>query len=183
MQMLDSSGRIASAGLLYVSPSQINFLVPENLAPGSATLTLSLPGRPPVQAPVELRPAAPGLFTMNGLKLAAGVMVIRNTEGQLSQQDLFDCSSGICRERTILLPSNLQQAVLVLYGSGFKNAGNLAVARVNDIPASILYAGPQGQFPGLDQLNIAWLPQWKGRFDLILNAGSSSSNAVELSVE
>ncbi len=183
MQFRDASGRIASAGLLYVSPTQINFVIPDNLSAGAATLTINLAGRPPVQTPVDLRSSAPGLFTMNGVRLAAGVMVIRNTEGETSQQDLFDCSSGLCRERTIRLPGNLEQAVLVLYGSGFRNIGNLAAAQVNNTPASILYSGPQGQFPGLDQLNLLWLPQWKGRFNLILNAGSISSNAVELSVE
>ncbi len=183
LQLRDSSGRIASAGLLYVSATQINFLVPDNLSAGAATLTINLAGRPPIQTSVDLRASAPGLFTMNGIRLAAGVMVIRNTEGETSQQDLFDCSSGLCRERTIRLPGNLEAAVLVLYGTGFKNIGNLAAAQVNTSPASILYAGPQGQFPGLDQLNILWLPQWRGRFNLILSAGSSSSNTVELSIE
>lgn len=183
MQLLDAAGRLQSCRLLFVSPAQINFLLPDGLAPGLATLTVNLPGRQPAQTRLDLRQTAPGLFTMNGQRLAAGAFVLRDTAGNVSQQDLFDCSSGICRERTIRFPANLDQAVLILYGTGWRNSPSNPLVRITNNSAEVLYSGPQPEFPGLDQININWRSEWKGRFTLILESDSVRSNPLEFTIE
>lgn len=68
--VLPSTGvRILVNGLpgnpFYVSPTQINFLVPPNLLPGPATVQLVIDGLagPPIS--VQLGPAAPALFQLD----------------------------------------------------------------------------------------------------------------------
>ncbi|HBY61821.1 MAG TPA: hypothetical protein DEH78_18525, partial [Solibacterales bacterium] len=57
--------RIA-APLYYVSPTQINLLVPSSLEPGDYVLQTTLDGRAGPEVKVTLQPAAPGLFLSNG---------------------------------------------------------------------------------------------------------------------
>jgi uncharacterized protein (TIGR03437 family) len=59
------------ADLYYVSPTQINFLVPPNLLPFPATIQVTLDGLagPPVQ--VTLASAAPGLFQLDATHVIA----------------------------------------------------------------------------------------------------------------
>lgn len=58
--------------LLYVSPGQINFQLPEGVAPGGQILTIAAQGQPNVQVGFAVARNAPGLFqqTSNGLAFA-----------------------------------------------------------------------------------------------------------------
>ncbi|MBI3695753.1 MAG: metallophosphoesterase [Acidobacteria bacterium] len=56
-----------AAPLFYVSPGQINFQVPWELAgPSEASLTVTVGGMASAAQTVKLAPAAPGIFTTNG---------------------------------------------------------------------------------------------------------------------
>ena len=50
------------AGLFYVSPGQINLLVPNSLTPGSYSITVIRDGLASQSVPVDLQEVAPGLF-------------------------------------------------------------------------------------------------------------------------
>lgn len=54
--------------LFFVSPTQINFLLPDGTATGNATLTVSIAGQPNVTAPITIVQDAPGIFgqSVNG---------------------------------------------------------------------------------------------------------------------
>ena len=43
---------------------------------------------------------------------------------------------------------------LVLYGTGLRNAAAKPVCTIGGQAVDVLYAGPQGEFPGLDQVNL-----------------------------
>lgn len=53
------------ACIYFVSPGQINFLVPADLLPGPATVRVTLDGAVGPKAEVELRPAAPAFFQLD----------------------------------------------------------------------------------------------------------------------
>ena len=59
---LQLAGRLLP--LYFVSPTQINFQLPDDLQPGTQTLTVSAPGQPDVQSTVTIVQDAPGLFPM-----------------------------------------------------------------------------------------------------------------------
>jgi uncharacterized protein (TIGR03437 family) len=54
--------------LFFVSPTQINFLLPAEAPPGPGTVTVSIAGEPKVTAPITVVQDAPGIFgqTANG---------------------------------------------------------------------------------------------------------------------
>lgn len=65
LQVVDSAGAVRMAQLLYVSPAQINFLVPPGTAAGTATLTIMNGAGNPLSATVQVQTVAPALFTAN----------------------------------------------------------------------------------------------------------------------
>ena len=58
--------------LFFVSPQQINLLLPPEMAEGNQSLTVSGPGTPEVQAAFTVVRAAPGIFAqaLNGQTFA-----------------------------------------------------------------------------------------------------------------
>src|SRR5207253_305378 len=61
----DATGAQRQAPLIYVSPSQINFIVPDGTAPGAARFTVAN-GTTTSSATGSVQTVAPSLFSMNG---------------------------------------------------------------------------------------------------------------------
>jgi uncharacterized protein (TIGR03437 family) len=73
-----------------------------------------------------------------------------------------------------------------LYGTGIHGYAQKTPIRVDigDDTVYAMYAGPQGQFPGLDQVNIA-LPltlRGAGTVDVTVTVDGMTSNPVKLGV-
>lgn len=161
----DSRGTAFRAPLYFVSPGQLNFLIPSSAAAGTAQLSITTPeGTSATTQRIEIRAVAPGLFTANatGSGVAAGFANRLLSSGDIASIPLFayDEAARTFRNLPLDLGSPSEPLYLVLYGTGFRNRSSLDRVRVSlrglDIP--VLYAGPQGQFPGLDQINIGPLP-------------------------
>ena len=86
----------------------------------------------------------------------------------------------------INLGAAADQVILVLYGTGLESAGTANVqATVGGVNAPVLYAGPSGSSPGLDQVNIQ-LPAslaGKGDVNLQLIAGGIAANPVQITIQ
>jgi len=59
----DSAGASRNAGLFYVSPGQVNLVLPAGMANGPATLTLYRAGDAIYTVQANIAPVAPGIFT------------------------------------------------------------------------------------------------------------------------
>jgi uncharacterized protein (TIGR03437 family) len=76
---------------------------------------------------------------------------------------------------------------LSLFGTGIRNRtslGNVGVT-INGIGVPAQYAGPQSQFPGLDQVNVG-LPlnlRGSGETDLILTVDGQPANTVRVNIQ
>jgi len=65
LQVVDSTGASRAAQLIYVSPTQINYLVPAGTAPGTATMNIiNGTGNVP-SSTAQIQTVAPALFTAN----------------------------------------------------------------------------------------------------------------------
>ena len=187
LTITDASGRSVAAPLGYVSPGQINFSVPSGLAPGQATFTLSNAGVPSAAAGV-LWPVVPRLFTANGSGLAAASAVEINSLTPKIQTpvDVTRCDSSGCVPVNIALDAG-STVYLSLYGSGIRNRSALSdvSVTVNGIGVPLLFAGPQTQFPGLDQVNIELPSSLKGAglSNIVLTIAGQNSNPVAVSIE
>ncbi|MBK7931594.1 MAG: hypothetical protein IPJ98_30185 [Bryobacterales bacterium] len=188
----DSRGTAFRAPLYFVSPGQINFLIPSGAAAGTAQLSITTPeGTSPTAQRIEIRAVAPGLFTANatGNGVAAGFANRLLSSGDIASIPLFayDEAARTFRNLPLDLGSPSEPLYLVLYGTGFRNRSALDRVRVSlrglDIP--VLYAGPQGQFPGLDQINIGPLPpglRGAGQLAFQVEVDAELSNRVTIDV-
>ncbi|MEJ7608585.1 MAG: hypothetical protein WKF37_20520 [Bryobacteraceae bacterium] len=75
--------------------------------------------------------------------------------GSATSQLTFDCASGRCLPLAIR-PNASGQLTLELYGTGIRGRSNLSgvQAMINGVPLQVLFAGPQSEYPGLDQVNV-----------------------------
>ena len=76
---------------------------------------------------------------------------------------------------------------LVMYGTGLRTRSALGAVNVTigGVNAPVLYAGPQGQTPGLDQLDVL-LPRelsGAGLIDIVVFADGRRSTVVNLTVK
>jgi uncharacterized protein (TIGR03437 family) len=184
-----------AAGLFFVSPTQINFLVPPQAAPGTATVTVNR-GLARIEGTITIAPIAPGLFAANtngrGPALGFLLRITANGTQQIEPLVEFRQACQCFGARPISFGAAADgQRFLVLFGTGWRSraaAGNLT-ARIGSVTVPITFAGAQGGFAGLDQLNLA-LPETVlgdssltgvGRLEVVLSAtGFGSSNVVEI---
>jgi uncharacterized protein (TIGR03437 family) len=74
---------------------------------------------------------------------------------------------------------------LTLFATGLQNAKNVAVT-VGAQTVPVLYAGVQGTYDGLDQINVGPVPRslaGSGRVNIILTADGQTANPVELAIK
>ena len=98
----DSAGTSQPAELLYVSSAQINYIVPDGLAAGAATVAFNS-GSGIQNQTIQLSPVAPGMFTFNASGTGGGERAARfgrrHTDGGESLPD------GQLRQRCLRFPS------------------------------------------------------------------------------
>ena len=68
---------------------------------------------------------------------------------------------------------------IVLYATGVRHATTLACT-IGGHPVTVAFAGPQGSFAGLDQINLLAPAVLKGagRVDLVFTADGATANTV-----
>jgi uncharacterized protein (TIGR03437 family) len=155
----DSAGNERLAPLFFVAPTQVNFLVPPGTAPGPATLTVLRGGQAVANTEMRIQAVAPGVFTANvdghGAPAAIATRIAR--DGTQSHQLVFQCGAAFsCKPAQIDLGGPDDQVVLTLFGTGIRGRSSLQAvqASITGPPLEVLYAGPQGEFVGLDQVNV-----------------------------
>ena len=135
---------------------------------------------------IQIAAVAPGLYTLNPGGLAKAY-VLRVSNGNEFVEDVFDIDpTGAVVPRPITI-SNGDQVYLFVYGTGFRAAGGDIGATVAGEIAPILYAGPQGVKPGLDQFNILIPPDLgtgtPQSVPIVLTAAGQIANTVTVTVQ
>jgi uncharacterized protein (TIGR03437 family) len=148
----DATGVARAVPLTYVSPSQVNFEVPDGTASGLAAVNIA-----GASGTVQVNAVAPGLYALEANSIAAATAARYPTGGGApTPVAVFDCSSETCVVSPIEL-DNQSTVYLSLYGTGLRNRSSLAnvTCTVGAVSAPVQYAGAQPQYPGLDQVNVA----------------------------
>ncbi|HWB83542.1 MAG TPA: FG-GAP-like repeat-containing protein [Bryobacteraceae bacterium] len=154
LELRDSLGNLRLVQLLYVSSTQINFLVPDTAALGDAVLSIARGPQGATVGTARLEAAAPGIFlaspiAMTGVAFAETVAA----DGSRSSYPTFACPTPDSCVPVPATPSAGGTRVS-FYGTGFRNASISNVeCRIDDLPAPIEFAGPSGT-PGLDQITF-----------------------------
>jgi len=183
LQVRDTTGTTQKAPLVFISPSQINFVMPAGISPGQVALTLTNGMNSPVDGTALVRSVAPALFTADGkgtgVPAATGARVGSNQ--QQSPVPVFHCDGTVCTSVPIDLSAN-GSVYLTLYGTGIRNHTGAVTCSIKRVSVPVLYADAQGQYEGLDQVNIGPLADLSGsgEVDLVLSVDGQSSNPVRV---
>jgi uncharacterized protein (TIGR03437 family) len=190
LNMRDAAGNSQLAQLQYVSPGQINFIVPSNAATGTATFTIMNGATAGLSATGNIQTVAPALFSMsgNGSGVAAATAIRTQAANPQVQSpvQVFQCdSSGHCVSTPIDVGLDTP-VYLSLYGTGIRNRISLAnvTVKINGIAVPVQYAGSQPQFPGLDQVNVllALALRGSGESNVVLTVDGQTSNTVTVNI-
>ncbi len=178
VRVKDSAGVERLAPLFFVSPNQVNYLMPQGTAEGVATVTITnndvLVGR----ELVTIYPISPGIFTanMNGQGVPAGLALRIKSDGTQNYETIarFDTALNRFVPLPIDLGADSDRVYLILFGTGIRNQRDPSsiLVELDFRDTQVTYAGPQGEFIGLDQVNLL-LPRslaGKGEVRLSLKA-------------
>ena len=188
VSLTDRAGVTRDAPLFYASPKQINFQVPAGAVPGPATATVHSFGITRATGSLQVEATAPGIFTQNadGKGVPAAIIVRIAADGSMSSESVFSCGAapGSCEPVPIEVGSGANRAYLILFGTGIRNRTAITGVSmtIGALNVPVEYAGPQGNFVGLDQVNIPLPAELakRGRVDLMLTVDSKPANVVQL---
>lgn len=161
------------APLFFVAPGQINFLVPEDTLTGNAVVEILSGSKELSRGTISLAAIAPAIFTSNSKGTGA--------PAALSSRDGLSYS-------IVGNPDGSSNKVyngdyLVLFGTGIRRASRSTVSiTIGGQPAPVLFAGAQGGYAGLDQINTRIPDGVSGLLDVVVSINGKPSNAVKVRV-
>ncbi|MGH9938544.1 MAG: hypothetical protein ACREAM_20075, partial [Blastocatellia bacterium] len=187
----DSSGVERPAPLFFISPMQINYLIPRETKNGEAMVTVINGFGSSSTGVVQIVSVEPGLFSASatGQGLAAAVVYRIKADGTEGYEPVvaFDQAQNQFVAVPIDLNAPGDRVFLALFGSGLRgySASSTVTATVGGTDTQVTFAGSQGGLVGLDQVNLR-LPgslAGRGEVDVKVNIGGLSANAVKISVK
>lgn len=166
-----------AARLYYISPGQINFVMPNGVATGD-TVAFTVNNNGILSSgKVKIVTAAPGVFTFtsDGKGRAAAQCGRISPDGLSFNLTPPPCSVG----------NESQFNVLTIYGTGWRNTASIQV-KIGDQTLNPTYAGPQPDFPGIDQINVTLVKDLAAKADqditvTIVAATNIDSNKSQIS--
>ena len=183
VKVRDSAGVERAASILGVGGPQVNYIVPAGTSNGLSTVTATASDGTIISGDVEIRTIAPGLFGSALLvRLRRGVQTVETLPVPIS------AAGGIAGQPgtgAIDMGLETDEVYLVLFGTGIRNRSLLSNVSVDigGVAAAVEYAGAQGAFAGLDQVNVK-LPRSlarRGDLDLTLTVDGQPANLAHLS--
>jgi uncharacterized protein (TIGR03437 family) len=188
----DSLGTVRNAPLFFVSPNQINYLIPVGTANGAATVTITAGNGKQSSGPLTIQTVAPGLFSAsaNGRGLPAAVGLRVKGDGQQINEPViqYDAVQG----RYVAVPIDLgppeDRFFLIIFGTALRGRSSLGsvIATLGGVSVPVTYLGAQGQLVGLDQGNLGPLPRTligRGNVELNLMVDGQAANTLQVNIK
>jgi uncharacterized protein (TIGR03437 family) len=178
VRLIDSNSTEHIAQLFFVSPGQVNYLIPADVAIGPVQITITNSTGASSSGELIVSNSAPAIFTFTAD--GRGVPIALTT----FDGSVFDSVANPDGSPKPVDPGTVWQPnYLTLFGTGIGRATSLTV-RVGGVDVTPMYAGPQGSFAGLDQINVV-MPSnlTAGVVDIVVSSTGSSSNEVQIRVQ
>ncbi len=185
----DSLGQQRLASLFYVSPTQINYQIPEGTATGTARVEINSAGLTPQTELIQIANVMPGLFSASadGQGIVAGEVTRIRSDGSRSNEKIVIYDPAV--EKFVALPIDLgpetDRVFLILYGTGLRSRNVKASALVGGMNTPVEFIGAQGTFVGLDQVNLL-LPRsllGRGEVEINLTVQGQAANALRVKIK
>jgi uncharacterized protein (TIGR03437 family) len=156
----DSQGVERLAPLFYVRQDQINYLVPEGIATGTATVTVRNALGEASVGTINITSVTPGLFTANsdgaGAVVGKAIRVRGGTQMPREEIVMLDGATNKFVTKPIDFAPATEELFIELYGTGLRHRssqGNVS-CEIGGVTIPVEYAGVSPDFIGLDQANI-----------------------------
>ena len=186
----DSNKVERTAPLYFVSPYQLNYQIPVGTTDGEAKVVVAYNGEVISTGTMTVSAMAPALFTANsdgqGVPAAYVTRVMADNSQITEAVAQYDAAQKKFMPAPINLGSPEEQVFLTLFGSGIRNRYALSSvsAKIAGVDAEVLYAGPQGFYVGVDQVNVR-VPRAalvNGEVDLVVSVDGKKANTVRVHV-
>lgn len=186
----DGAGVDRLAPLFFVSEYQVNYLLPAGSASGMGTVTVRAPNGNVRTGVAVIGRVAPAFFTANssGSGVVSGSVLRVRPDGSQSTEPLsrFDA----LQNKYVAVPVDLgppgERVFLVLSGTGMRGQADLSryTLSIGGVGHPIAFAGAQGTFAGLDQMNVELSPALRtaGEVFLVLAVDGQPANIVSIQV-
>ena len=180
VRVTDSANVARLAAMFFVSPRQINYTIPAGVAPGVALIDVLRDGNVVARGALSVNTVWPGLFTVNALGNGLGAAVVLRARPDGRQ--VFESVNN-----PIDLSAPGDRVFLILFGTGLRGRSDLSRVQVTlgGAPLTPIYAGAQGDFAGLDQINVE-LPAslaGRGQLDLLTYVDGWVANTIQFNVK
>lgn len=159
-----------SAGLIYVSPTQINMVLPGGIAAGDAVEFTVNNNGVRSSGKVKVVDVAPGVFAVTGTGKGAAAAQC----GQFAPDGLtFPLTAPPCS-----VGNESQFAILVIYLTGIRNTQAVQI-KIGDTTLLPSFTGAQPTFPGLDQINVGLARELASKSDLEITVIATTTTSIE----
>jgi|GEM_PF-2311475 len=196
VKIRDVFGHERLAPLFFVSAGQINYLLPSGTALGPATVTITSGDGTVNTSAIQIASCSPSIFTANanGSGVPAALVLRVKADGSQGYEPVadYDPASKTFVARPIDFGPDLgaasDQLFLILFCTGVRYRSSLESTGVTltGPSAKVVYAGPQGGFAGLDQVNVELpraLPNYGGTSFVRLYVDGLESLPVQIAVK
>lgn len=193
----DWNGAEQAVRLLFVSPTQINFIMPPtgDLA-GYRSLIVKDENNQVISLGVpRIFTISPGFFTANadgqGLASAVTLRVRADNSQQYEAISQFDNAQQRFVPTPIDLGPESEFVVLALFGTGWRRTGAVSNVKmkIGGVDCPIDYVGDQPTIEGLDQINVRLPRALIGKGDVTIEAqfstqfGTFQANPVQIKIK
>jgi uncharacterized protein (TIGR03437 family) len=189
IKLKDNTETERDAPLFFVSPTQINFLVPPGTSLGTASIKVTSNGVVVNQGNVNITDFQPTIFTADasGKGLPAAVVYRLKASGAESYEPVgkFDPVQGKFVAVPIAFGEESEQVFLVLFSTGGTSSLQSYDLTIGGTPAQVTFVGPQSSYLGLIQTNVL-LPRsliGKGNAEIRLRALGRETNQVTVNFQ
>jgi uncharacterized protein (TIGR03437 family) len=191
VRVRDSAGIERLAPIFFVSPGQVNYLLPEGISAGRAEVSITSGAGVVSSGLVQIASVAPGVFSANsnGSGVVAGY-ITRVRAGVITGIEdvtVFDATKNQYTARAVDLGPANEEVFLTLFGTGIRHRTSLAgvVVRVGGEEQQVTYADVQGIYVGLDQINLRLARSLAGRgeVDIVLTVDGKIANTIAVNIK
>ena len=186
------SGQLAR--LFFASANQVNFLMPSEIATGTAEVVLTGNNGAVATGTVEVQAASPAIFTedasgssmgsiLNGVTFERGPFAVTTPENPSEDKRtrLAIFLTGI-RNLPNTDPTN---DIPLSEGATLVNVAESLQVTLDGVPVPVEFGGRHPVFVGLDQINVLLPEEFAGRgtVDLVVSSEGQVSNTVQVTIQ
>lgn len=194
VQVVDSAGNSQNVGLLYVSPEQINYVMPSGMADGPATVIVMSDAGDSLTGAAQNQKVAPALFTanMNGQGVVAATAYRTFIPSpRTAPVQVFQCGAAPGSCVSVPIDPGLDAPVTItIYATGIKGRSSDKAVTVTIgntvVPVrSITSSDDKGPTAGIDQITFG-LPislRGTGEVNIFITVDGVQSNTARINIQ